>query len=140
TARKKGVQLGAQVDGQLPGLWADAERLRQVLLNLSENAIKFTPEGGSVTLIGRAGSIDVADDSGAGNVLMLPAMRQAVELCVADTGVGVEEKERPRVFDAFYQVDSSATRDQGGTGLGLSIVKRLVEAHEGTIRIESNQP
>lgn len=140
TARKKGVNLVARIEGQIPSLWADVERLRQVLLNLSENAIKFTPKGGDVTVVARVGSVDVDDASEAGSVLMLPAKRQAIELCVADTGVGIDEKERPRVFDAFYQVDSSATREQGGTGLGLSIVKRLVEAHEGTIRIETNQP
>lgn len=140
TARKKGVDLRAQQDGELPPLWADVERLRQVLLNLSENAIKFTPQGGSVTLLARSGSAAVDDPNGAGSVLMVPARRPAVELLVADTGVGIDEAERSRVFDAFYQVDSSATREQGGTGLGLSIVKRLVEAHEGSIRIESNQP
>lgn len=140
TARKKGVQLAAKVEGRLPTLFADGERLRQVLLNLTENALKFTPSGGSVTLVARPGTIDVPDANGAGSVLMVPAKQQAVELCVVDTGVGIEEKERSRIFDAFYQVDSSATREQGGTGLGLSIVKRLVEAHEGTIRVESNQP
>lgn len=140
TARKKGVNLSARVEGQLPSLWADVGRLRQVLLNLSENAIKFTPQDGDVTVVARLGSVEVGDEGGAGSVLMLAAKQQAIELLVIDTGVGIDEKERPRVFDAFYQVDSSATREQGGTGLGLSIVKRLVEAHEGTIRIESNQP
>lgn len=140
TARKKGVQLSAEVEGTLPPLFADAERLRQVLLNLSENALKFTPQGGSVTLRARMGSVEVADSAGAGSVLMVPAKQQAIELRVVDTGVGIDEKERVRIFDAFYQVDSSATREQGGTGLGLSIVKRLVEAHEGTIRVEANQP
>ena len=57
-----------------------------------------------------------------------------------DTGIGIPARERPRVFDAFYQVDSSSTREYGGTGLGLSIVKRLVEEHGGTIRIEDNIP
>src|SRR5690606_2190999 len=107
-ARKKGVTLSARVEGQLPPLWADPERLRQVLLNLSENAIKFTPQGGEVTLVARLGTVDVGDDGGAGSVLMLPAKQQAIELLVIDTGVGIDEKERPRVFDAFYQVDSSA--------------------------------
>ncbi|NLE87390.1 MAG: histidine kinase [Myxococcales bacterium] len=140
SARKKSVDLRGHQDGELPPLWADVERLRQVLLNLCENAIKFTPAGGSVTLIARAGSVPLDGGQGAGSVLLLPARRPAVELLVADTGVGIEEEERGRVFDAFYQVDSGATREQGGTGLGLSIVKRLVEAHGGTIRIESNQP
>ena len=73
-------------------------------------------------------------------MVLLGARRTAVEMRVADTGIGIPEIERTRVFDAFYQVDSSSTREAGGTGLGLSIVKRLVDAHDGTVRIESNQP
>ncbi len=137
-ARKKGVELGAQVEDALPELWADADRLRQVLLNLSENAIKFTPPGGLVTVSAAMKWLDSEDRGAAGNVLLLPARRRAVELRVSDTGIGIAEEERPRVFDAFYQVDSSSTREQGGTGLGLSIVKRLVDAHDGDIDIAAN--
>jgi signal transduction histidine kinase len=73
-------------------------------------------------------------------MVLLGTRRNAVEFRVVDTGIGIPETERARVFDAFYQVDSSSTREQGGTGLGLSIVKRLVEAHDGTVTIESNKP
>jgi signal transduction histidine kinase len=59
---------------------------------------------------------------------------------VSDTGIGIPARERSKVFDAFYQVDSSSTREHGGTGLGLSIVKRLLSAHSGTVRIEDNHP
>jgi two-component system phosphate regulon sensor histidine kinase PhoR len=72
--------------------------------------------------------------------VLLNASRAAIELSVTDTGIGIPEAERTRVFDAFYQVDSSSTREQGGTGLGLSIVKRLVEGHDGRVRVEANQP
>jgi signal transduction histidine kinase len=72
--------------------------------------------------------------------VLLPKKRPALELGVTDTGIGIPEAERERVFDAFYQVDSSSTREQGGTGLGLSIVRRLVEAHDGAVRIEDNAP
>ena len=75
------------------------------------------------------------DESG---LVLLGAQRPAVEFRVADTGIGIPESERERVFDAFYQVDSSSTREQGGTGLGLSIVKRLVEGHDGEVRVEGN--
>jgi signal transduction histidine kinase len=77
------------------------------------------------------------DDSG---LVLLGAQRPAVEIRVADSGIGIPENERDRVFDAFYQVDSSSTREQGGTGLGLSIVKRLVEGHDGDVRVEGNLP
>ena len=70
----------------------------------------------------------------------MPHKRPALELRVADTGIGIPASERERVFDAFYQVDSSSTREQGGTGLGLSIVRRLVDAHDGTVAVEANAP
>jgi signal transduction histidine kinase len=124
----------------LPSIWADAERLRQVLLNLTENAIKFTPVSGSVRLVARLTGMDASGGGDTGGMVLLGARRTAVELRVADTGIGIPESERGRVFDAFYQVDSSSTREAGGTGLGLSIVKRLVDGHDGAVRIEANQP
>jgi len=140
TARKKEVELALEIEKGLPGIWADAERLRQVLLNLTENAIKFTPVSGSVRLTARLAGMEAQSGGDAGGMVLLGARRTGVELRVADTGIGIPETERSRVFDAFYQVDSSSTREAGGTGLGLSIVKRLVDGHDGTVRIESNQP
>jgi signal transduction histidine kinase len=140
TARRKsvGLELDAPALPEVPG---DPERLRQVFLNLVENALKFTPAGGLVTLRART-----AADGGAGggqdedgHALLAPT-RGRVEVRVCDTGIGIPVRERSKVFDAFYQVDSSSTREYGGTGLGLSIVKRLVEAHSGTVRIEDNEP
>jgi signal transduction histidine kinase len=139
TARKKGVELRLDVDGELAELRADPERLRQVFLNLVENAIKFTPAGGTITLRGRMVEDD-SDDIDDGGLAVLAPTRARVEVRVIDTGIGIPPRERERVFDAFYQVDSSSTREYGGTGLGLSIVKRLVEAHQGAIRIEDNAP
>jgi two-component system, NarL family, sensor histidine kinase BarA len=140
TARKKEVELAFEVEKGLPAIWADAERLRQVLLNLTENAIKFTPVSGAVRLTARITGMDAQNGGEAGGMVLLGARRTAVEMRVADTGIGIPESERLRVFDAFYQVDSSSTREAGGTGLGLSIVKRLVDGHDGTVRIEPNQP
>jgi signal transduction histidine kinase len=140
TARKKGVKLEQAVDKDIPPLSADSEKLRQVFLNLTENAIKFTPAGGTVRLSASAVSGASPDeDDGAGFVLFA-GEKQVVEVRVADTGIGIPESSRDKVFDPFYQVDSSSTREYGGTGLGLSIVKRLVEAHQGSIRIEPNVP
>lgn len=138
-ARKKEVELVLDADGEKCELAADGERLRQVFINLVENAVKFTPKGGRVTVRSRVtdGSSDDGDDAGA--VLLVP-VRRSVEVSVTDTGIGIPPSERDRVFDAFYQVDSSSTREYGGTGLGLSIVKRIVEAHGGTVRIEGNHP
>jgi len=140
TARKKEVELTFEVEKGLPPIWADAERLRQVLLNLTENAIKFTPVSGSVRLIAKITGMDATSSGDTGGMVLLGARRTGVEMRVIDSGIGIPEAERSRVFDAFYQVDSSSTREAGGTGLGLSIVKRLVDGHDGSVRIEANQP
>lgn len=137
TARKKGVQLVLDAGNDLVDLRGDPERLRQVFINLVENALKFTPAGGSVTLRARMVADDAGDEEG---LTLLAPTRSELEVRVEDTGIGIPPRERQKVFDAFYQVDSSSTREYGGTGLGLSIVKRLVEAHSGDIRIEDNTP
>ena len=80
---------------------------------------------------------DNEDDEG---LALLAPTRRLVEVRVSDTGIGIPPAERAKVFDPFYQVDSSSTRQYGGTGLGLSIVKRLVSAHGGAVRIEENVP
>jgi signal transduction histidine kinase len=140
TARKRGVRVASEIDGTLPRLWADPTRLRQVLLNLTDNALKFTPPNGTVTISARATSVDVAPPDDEGGVVLLRSKQAAIELSVSDTGIGIPDEEKLKVFDAFYQVDSSSTRQVGGTGLGLSIVKRLVEGHDGRIAIQDNKP
>lgn len=139
-ARKKEVRLECLVESGLPRIWADPERMRQILLNLAENAVKFTPSGGRVLLRARLTGMDAQAPEDATGAVILAAKRTAVEFRIEDTGIGIPEEERIKIFDAFYQVDSSTTRAQGGTGLGLSIVKRLVEGHDGTVRVESNNP
>jgi signal transduction histidine kinase len=143
-AQKKSVELIVDVAPGFPELRADGERLRQVFLNLVENAVKFTPAGGSVTLRARMLPSDANDGPQAGGAIegfaLLAPARARVEVRVIDTGIGIPARERGRVFDPFYQVDSSSTREYGGTGLGLSIVKRLVDAHGGKITIEDHEP
>ena len=135
-AHKKSVSVHVEVPADLPQLSGDPVRIRQVLFNLAENAVKFTPEGGSVHLSARATELEADDDDGFGAVLMATP-RRAIELSVRDTGIGIPDAELHRVFDAFYQVDGSSTREHGGAGLGLSIAKRLVDAHGGEITVES---
>jgi signal transduction histidine kinase len=146
TARKKGVRLELAPSLATGELRGDAERLRQVFLNLVENAIKFTPAQGSVTLSAAMIEREADDDAlgalgddDAGIALLAPA-GAPIEVRIADTGIGIPAREKARVFDPFYQIDSSSTREHGGTGLGLSIVKRLVDGHGGSIRIEDNRP
>jgi two-component system sensor histidine kinase BarA len=147
TARKKGVTLALDAAAGLAEVRGDPERLRQVFLNLVENAIKFTPAGGAVTLRARmveggggGDGGDGGDDGDDEGLALLAPVRARLEVRVVDTGIGIPARERPKVFDPFYQVDSSSTREHGGPGLGLSIVKRLVEAHGGTVVIEDNVP
>jgi signal transduction histidine kinase len=140
-AKKKGVVLVLDDEAADTEISGDPERLRQVFVNLVDNAVKFTPPSGTVTLrarvVERAGDDD--DDGGAAAVLFAPLLRH-VEVRVIDSGIGIPAPERAKVFDAFYQVDSSSTREFGGTGLGLSIVKRIVQAHGGQVSIEGNEP
>ena len=96
----------------------DSGAIHQVLNNLLDNAIKYTPEGGTVTM-------------GAG------AAGERVEIHVRDTGVGIPAEHIPRLFERFYRVDKARSRELGGTGLGLAIVKHLVIAHLGSVRVES---
>ena len=123
-AQGKGLELVVRIDAALPRLLlGDPGRLRQVLLNLVGNAIKFTPRGEIVVSVRPQ-----AGDAGAGSVLRFE---------VRDTGVGLAEADRARIFDAFTQADSSTTRRFGGTGLGLSIAKRLVALMGGAIGVDS---
>jgi signal transduction histidine kinase len=114
----KQLAVNVEVAPNLPAIRSDRTKLNQILINLLANAIKFTPDGGSVTVHARA----TAD---------------GIELAVADTGVGIPADALPRVFDEFYQVDGSSVREYGGVGLGLALVKRLVELLGGTVAVES---
>ncbi|MFV3130634.1 ATP-binding protein [Niveispirillum sp. KHB5.9] len=117
-AEEKGLWLAEEVDESLPAyLKGDPNRLRQIMLNLLGNAIKFT-EAGGVTLRARA-------------------VQDRLRVEVADTGIGISEAARAKLFGSFVQADSSITRRFGGTGLGLAICKKLVEAMGGTIGVDS---
>ncbi len=109
------VTLGAEDQAIIVG---DRDRLKQVLLNLVDNAIKYTPQGGKVTL-------------------SLTKETDWVKIAVHDTGIGIAPENIPNLFDRFYRVDKARSRDAGGTGLGLSIAKSVVDAHNGRIVVES---
>jgi len=135
-ANRRNVALDIKVADGTPKLWADPVRLRQILLNLADNALKFSHEGGEVVLGAESGDLETAGPSGLGAALFM-ASRPAVVLTVRDTGVGIPEENLSRIFDAFYQIDAGTTRAHGGAGLGLSIVKQLVDGHEGKIEVTS---
>ncbi len=118
-AEQLGVVLRLEIPDGLPEVMGDPSRLSQVLLNLVDNGLKYTPRGGSVTI---------------------SAEEQAdrISVSVRDTGVGIPKEDLPRIFERFYRVDKARTRTTGGTGLGLSIVKHIVDAHGGTIGVVSD--
>ena len=104
----------------LPQIWGDEERLTQVITNLLANAIKFTPQKGTITIT-TAESVN------------------EVKISIIDTGIGIPSDKLPRIFDRFYQIDGSTSRKYGGIGLGLSICKSIVESHYGSIWAESDE-
>jgi PAS domain S-box-containing protein len=120
-ADEAGITLCKSIVSGLSFIHADRTRLLQVLTNLVDNAIKFTPAGGSISL--------EAFDHGT-----------QVEVRVLDTGIGIPLGEREKIFSRFYQIDGSSTRAYRGTGLGLAICKYIIEAHRGRIWVESNDP
>jgi len=117
-AMNAGISLQLDAPDELRPILVDRDRINQVFDNLLGNAIKFSPNGSTITI-------------------HVEAWQDMVQLTVADTGAGIPADKLEKVFDRFYQVDGSATRRFGGAGLGLAIVRRIVEAHGGRIWVES---
>jgi signal transduction histidine kinase/DNA-binding response OmpR family regulator len=136
-AQRKQLAFRLQAPEEMPTLHADETRVRQILLNLLSNAVKFTQEGG-VTL--SVHPITARDGQSDGVALPASVRLQDGEwlvFSVADTGIGIAPKDQEAIFDEFYQVDRSTTREFEGTGLGLSITRRLVDLHHGHLWLES---
>jgi CheY-like chemotaxis protein/two-component sensor histidine kinase len=117
-AQTKRIEVSVDVDESIGPILGDAARLQQIVWNLLTNAVKFTPGGGAIHVKAHR-------------------VGEFVELAVADNGKGIAPEILPWVFEPFRQADSSTTRVHGGLGLGLAIVKHLVEAHDGTVKAES---
>jgi histidine kinase len=115
------VQLGLSLPPDLPEVLADPDRLEQIMINLLANALRYTPSGGSVTIMAEAHDF-------------------FVQIGVRDTGVGIAADHIPHIFERFYRVDKSRARQSGGTGIGLTIARHLVYAQGGEIWVESAGP
>lgn len=119
-AKAKGLKLRFRFDENLPPVYVDSLKMEQLFINLIDNAIKYTP----------LGSVEVEIQSAS----------NGIQILVSDTGPGIDEDLRERVYDRFYTIHPSRSRKTGGTGLGLSIVKKIVDLHEGDIAIEEKKP
>jgi signal transduction histidine kinase len=113
---------GRDLEG-LPAVAGDERLLRRSIEEVLDNAVKFSPEGGAITL-----EANVASDSNDGRML---------EVSVSDEGIGIPPDDLPHIFSDFHQIDASETRSFGGLGLGLALVHRIVSAHQGEVRVES---
>ena len=117
-ARHRNLRFCLDLPSQLPDIAGDRRRLAEVLDNLLQNAVQYTPAGGEI-------------------LVTVSARESDVIFTVSDTGIGIPQVDQPRIFERFYRVDVARSREVGGTGLGLSISKHLVEAHGGRIWVES---
>ncbi|MBU7008599.1 two-component system histidine kinase PnpS [Phosphitispora fastidiosa] len=117
-ANEKSLSLNVDIKSPLPALKVDSDMIGQLMINLVDNAIKYTPEGGSI------------------NITAI-RVKNGIKVAVKDTGIGIPWESIPRLFERFYRVDKARSREMGGTGLGLAIVKHILEVHGGTIDIAS---
>lgn len=118
-ALEKEITIGVEAPETLPPFEGDADMICQVLINLIDNSISYTQSGGEVYIRAAAGANELKVD-------------------VQDNGIGIPQESLCRVFERFYRVDKARSREQGGTGLGLSIVKHIVDAHHGSVQVESS--
>ena len=107
------------VENDIPPVPLDRDQIDQVLDNVVSNALKYTLEGGTITIAARRSS------------------EHTIAISVSDTGMGIPQRDLDRIFERFYRVDKARSRSMGGTGLGLSIAREIVKAHDGSISLES---
>jgi signal transduction histidine kinase len=128
-ATEKGLMVEVAAPADLPDVLMDPQQIARAVLLMLDNAVKFTPQGGRISLGAKA---HVTPDDAP------PGWEHGyVEVSLSDTGIGIPADKIPRIFDRFYQVDASATRSYGGTGLGLALVKQIMEAHGTAVTVES---
>jgi signal transduction histidine kinase/ligand-binding sensor domain-containing protein/DNA-binding response OmpR family regulator len=120
-AERKDITLRIHIEKQFIGAYFDKDKMQKIITNLLSNSFKFTKEGGQV------------------EIKLFETERNSAIISVRDTGVGIGDKDLPKIFDRFYQSDSSSTRESGGTGIGLALTKELVELHNGKITIDSKE-
>ena len=120
SALRKRINISVEIESDLPEIVADERRLKQIVVNLLSNAVKFTPDGGKVGLQVERSRTDAS-----------------IVCSVCDSGIGISQENLGRLFQPFTQLDSRLSRQYNGTGLGLALVRRMVEMHGGTVRVQS---
>ncbi|MGE0546721.1 MAG: sensor histidine kinase [Kofleriaceae bacterium] len=125
-ANRRGIAIQVDIEASITVL-GDRRKIRQVVTSLLSNAVKFTPDRGNVGVAVRTGPLEPGNDDG----------ERAVQLVVRDSGIGISRDQVAKIFEPFFQVDSSSTRAFGGTGLGLTLAKAYVEAHGGRIWVDT---
>jgi PAS domain S-box-containing protein len=152
-AQKKGITLETAIANPLPDLWVDERRLRQVLINLLNNAVKFTPEGGKITLkVAPKPALNTDSTLCFPNISQIETLHPEVKcqpqdpglnlnhylrIAIIDTGIGITPENLEKLFQPFVQIDSALNRKYTGTGLGLALVKQIVELHGGQVSVRS---
>lgn len=133
-AQSKGLHLSTSNHHQDIHILGDALRIRELFINLIENGIKYTEEGGSIHV-----SLQKGEDLLSENLSDWPKsdQKEFAKIIISDTGIGIAKENQDKIFDRFFRVDKARSRGQGGSGLGLSICKWIVEAHQGEIKVES---
>ena len=132
-ASQSEVVIETRLPDDLPLVWAAPDHVVQLLVNLLDNAVKYSSASGTITLHGRVVEFDRANLQDG----TVDSTTVGVELCIEDTGTGIPSHDLPRLTERFYRVDKARSRELGGTGLGLAIVKHIVQAHAGNLRVES---
>jgi signal transduction histidine kinase len=151
-ALKHGIQLTMDLDGTKDTIAADERKLKQILYNLLSNAVKFTPNGGTVKISAKKVTCKVRPglrQEDPADLVMIEELvdienpvpedlKNCIELCVTDSGIGIKPEDLQRIFNRFEQIDGTSSRNYEGTGLGLALTKELVEMHGGKIWVESD--
>jgi signal transduction histidine kinase len=139
-AEQSGVALQLDLAAALPDVCVDVEQITRALSNLVSNALRYTPEGGTIRLSARAEMEDerrMTKDGDAAAVAIVHRPSSFIMLAVSDTGVGIAAEHLPSIFERFYRADPARQQSTGGSGLGLAIIKSIVEAHQGQVSVVS---